>query len=133
MTTAFSGRTRESSHTTRIGFTGSASTIACASVISHERRTCSVIDSRHARSVLRSTSGSSSRSVAFASPTRSTSVGYRMPIRVASRSIWTARAWSNSGRNCEYGKLEPTITRVSQSCINSQLALVPSRPIDPVT
>ncbi|CAM5713565.1 hypothetical protein SALBM135S_05003 [Streptomyces alboniger] len=48
-------------------------------------------------------------------------------------SICTARAWSNSGRNCEYGKLEPTTSRVSQSRIISYEGLVPRRPMDPVT
>ena len=31
-----------------------------------------------------------------------------------SMSIWTPRAWPSSGRNSEYGKLEPTISSVSQ-------------------
>ena len=48
-----------------------------------------------------------------------------------SMSICTPRAWPSSGRNSEYGKLEPTISSVSHSCIRSQLGFVPSRPIEP--
>ena len=51
----------------------------------------------------------------------------------ASRSICTPRALPSSGRNSEYGKLEPTISSVSQPLISSQLGRVPSRPIEPVT
>ena len=51
----------------------------------------------------------------------------------ASRSICTPRALPSSGRNSEYGKLEPTISSVSQPIIRSQLGRVPSRPIEPVT
>ena len=36
-------------------------------------------------------------------------------------SICTPRAWPSSGRNSEYGKLEPTISSVSQPFISSQL------------
>ena len=50
-----------------------------------------------------------------------------------SRSICTPRALPSSGRNSEYGKLEPTMSSVSQPIIMSQLGLVPRRPIDPVT
>ena len=57
--------------------------------------------------------------MAAASPTRLTSYGYRMPMNLPSMSIWTARAWSNSGRNWVYGKLEPTVSSVSQCFIIS--------------
>ena len=43
------------------------------------------------------------------------------------------RAFPSRGRNSEYGKLEPTMSRVSHSIIRSQLGLVPRRPIEPVT
>ena len=56
-----------------------------------------------------------------------------MPSIRPSRSICTPRAWPSSGRNSEYGKLDPTINSVSQPIIMSQLGLVPSRPIEPVT
>ena len=50
-----------------------------------------------------------------------------------SMSIWTPRACPGFGRNSLYGKLLPIISNVSQSIIRSQLGLVPSRPIEPVT
>ena len=43
-------------------------------------------------------------------------------------SICTPRALPGLGRNSLYGNDEPTIRKVSQSCIRSQLGLVPSRP-----
>ena len=48
-------------------------------------------------------------------------------------SICTALAWSYSGRNWLYGKLEPMVSSVSQSCIISYVGRVPSRPMEPVT
>ena len=66
---------------------------------------------------MRCSIGSSARSVRAESPTRFTSVGYRMPIRPPSMSICTARAWPNSGMNWVYGKFEPTMSSVSQSRI----------------
>ncbi len=50
-----------------------------------------------------------------------------------SMSICTPRAWPSFGRNSEYGNPEPIISNVSQSLISSQLGLVPSRPMEPVT
>ena len=44
-----------------------------------------------------------------------------------SMSICTPRAWPSSGRNSEYGKLEPTISSVSQPIIMSQLGFVPEQ------
>ena len=56
-----------------------------------------------------------------------------MPIIRPSMSTCTPRACPSSGRNSEYGKLEPTISSVSQPVIRSQLGFVPSKPIEPVT
>jgi hypothetical protein len=99
----------------------------------HQSATLSSIFLRHDLSVLRWRKGTSARKVAAASPTRFTSIGKRRLVRRAARSIWTPRALSSSGRNSEYGKLDPIMNSVSHSAINSQLGFVPSRPIDPVT
>ncbi len=56
-----------------------------------------------------------------------------MPITRPSMSICTPRAAPNFGRNCEYGKFEPTMSNRSQSRMSSYEGRVPSRPIDPVT
>ena len=48
-------------------------------------------------------------------------------------SIWTARAAPSLGRNSDQGKPVPIISKVSQPFIRSELGLVPSRPIAPVT
>src|SRR5690348_10361594 len=48
-------------------------------------------------------------------------------------SICTPRACPSFGRNSEYGKREPIMSSVSHSAIKSQLGLVPSKPIEPVT
>ena len=48
-------------------------------------------------------------------------------------SIWTARAALVLGRNSDQGKPVPTISKVSQPVIRSELGLVPSRPMQPVT
>jgi hypothetical protein len=40
-------------------------------------------------------------------------------MNLPSMSIWTARAWSKAGRNCVYGKLDPTVSSVSQFFIIS--------------
>src|SRR6266545_362583 len=108
-----SGSREESSQNTRWGLIGSASVIARASISSHQSRTCFSIRSRQERSDFGSRCGSSARSVSFASPTRFTSIGYRSPISRASRSICTPFAFPSSGRNSEYGKLEPMTSSVS--------------------
>ena len=56
-----------------------------------------------------------------------------MPSMRPSMSICTPRACPSSGRNSEYGKLEPTMSSVSHPVIRSQLGLVPRSPIEPVT
>ena len=40
-------------------------------------------------------------------------------MNLPSMSIWTAWAWSKAGRNWVYGKLEPTVSSVSQFFIIS--------------
>ena len=70
-----SGRSGESSWNTRCGLTGSPGSIARSSSIRQLRSTLRSICSRHDRSVFRSSSGSSARRVAPASPTRFTSIG----------------------------------------------------------
>src|SRR3954453_6141720 len=106
VTIASSGNLGDSSPNSSIGLTGSASTAASFAIVSHQRATSDSMPSRHERSVLRSSNGANAPSVAAASPTRLTSYGYRIPISEGSTSIWTARAWSNAGRNCVYGKLD---------------------------
>ena len=75
VTIALSGSRGDSSQNSRIGLTGSASTMASASMTSHQRATLDSIVSRQDRSSLRSSSGMSARRVAAASPTRLTSYG----------------------------------------------------------
>ena len=116
---AFVGTRFDSSCTIRIGLTGLASTMACCSMVSHQDATFFSTCWRQDRFSLYSSMGTSDRNVAAASPTRLSSVGYRMPIMVASRSTCTALTPPNGGMNCVYGKLEPTISRVSQSRISS--------------
>ena len=77
------------------------------------------MDSRQDRSAWRRSRGISARRVAAASPTRLISYGYRIPTNRPSMSICTARAWPKSGRNWVYGKLEPTVSSVSQPRISS--------------
>ena len=48
------------------------------------------------------------------------------------RSIWMPLTWPVVGRNSEYGNDDPTISRVSASCIMSHDGLVPSSPMLPV-
>ena len=75
VTIASSGRTCDISHTIRIGFTGSASTMLCRSTVSHQAATFSSILSRHSRSERGARSGRSARNVAPASATMLSSVG----------------------------------------------------------
>ena len=60
-------------------------------------------------------------------------MGYRRLTLVPSMSICTPRALPGLGRNSLYGKADPTMRKVSQSCIMFQLGFVPSKPSDPVT
>ena len=92
---------------------------------STSRRTLPSMPTR-ARSgpALRSSSGSSARSVSTLSPTRFTSIGIAdARACVRSMSICTPRAWPSLGRNSEYGKLEPIISSVSHSVIISPARL----------
>ena len=114
-----SGSRDESSQKTRCGLIGSASSWARRSISCHQSWTLSAICSCQPRSVFSSSSGRSARSVSRASPTSCTSIGYRRPIMRASMSICTPRAAPSSGRNSEYGKLDPTISSVSQPVISS--------------
>ncbi len=75
VTIASSGMRWDSSWTTRIGLTGSASTIACCSIVSSQEATFRSIFSLQPRRPRRSSFGMSADSVAPASPTRLTSVG----------------------------------------------------------
>ncbi len=118
-TIALSGSREDSSWKIRIGLIGSAPVNARRSTVAHQSATAASICSRHSRSSFRTSSGSSARSVVFASPTRLISYGYRMPIHLPDRSICTALACPRSGRNWVYGKLEPTVNRVSQPIISS--------------
>ncbi len=130
-----SGRRGESSQKTRCGLIGSASLDARARPSAPTSRATSP---RSARATTRSSLRSQQRheraqrlarvADEVAPPSGS---GCRASGRRC-RSERRAPAPS-SGRNSEYGKLEPTISSVSQSVISSQLGLVPSRPIEPVT
>ena len=71
----FSGSRGDSSQNTRCGLIGLALTMARSSSVCHHVSTFFSICSRHERSFLRSSSGSSSRSVAALSPIRLTSIG----------------------------------------------------------
>ena len=119
LTITLSGSRGDSSANRRIGLIGSASSNACMCMVSHHRATSSSRLSRHFRSVLRERCGISARSVVAASPIRLTWYGYRIPIIVGSMSICTAFAWSNAGMNWVYGKLDPTVSSVSQLIIIS--------------
>ena len=70
-----SGSLGESSQNTRCGLIGSALCIARSSSSCHQSETLASIVSRHCRSGLCTSSGSSARSVARASPTRFSSIG----------------------------------------------------------
>ena len=65
--------------------------------------------------------------VSFASPTRGTSVGTRLPARMGSASICTTLAWPAMGRNLVYGELVPTINKVSQLSSASSDGAVPEQ------
>ncbi len=70
-----SGSRGDSSQKTRWGLSGSPSSMARSSTISHHSRTPSSTVSRHSRSALRSMSGNRAERVSRASPTRFTSIG----------------------------------------------------------
>src|SRR3954454_19869352 len=53
-------------------------------------------------------------------------------MRLASKSIWTHLACSGLGYQRSYGKLDPTIKRLSHPSIATSEGRVPSRPMPPV-
>ncbi len=85
----------------------------------HQSATFLSMVPRHPESSRRRNRGANARRVVAASPTRLTSVGYRIPMKRPSMSICTPLACPYFGRNWEYGKLEPMISSVSQSRIIS--------------
>ncbi|CAN5437024.1 hypothetical protein BH18ACT1_BH18ACT1_16350 [soil metagenome] len=70
-----SGRRGDSSQNTRWGLTGSASFMARASTMRHQRSTSASMPARQERSSLRRSIGRRARRVARLSPTRLTSIG----------------------------------------------------------
>src|SRR5439155_16533932 len=116
---ARSGRRGDNSQATRCGLIGSAGCIARSSSVFHQSRVQPSMLLRQVWSDFSSKNGNRERKVSAASPARLTSIGYRKLDISGAISICTPRACPSLGRNSEYGKPEPIISKVSHSVIRS--------------
>ncbi len=129
---ASSAASSSSTLTRNSGAIGSRFSSCSAAIFSRHLPICFWYFSRNDVSDRCLSSGSRACRPSRASPTTGTSVGTRAPARAGSASICTIRALPGSGMNLVYGKLVPTMNRVSRSSISSSDGAVPSRPIPPV-